>query len=373
MQRRSILRLGGAMASASLGLGCAPRGPLRIGFIGGLSGKFADLGIAERNGALWAVEEANRQGGARGRSIELVERDDAQDKEQLLKGLRELAALDVLAVVGTATSSMGVIAAPAAAELGLTLVSPTATTAALTAKDDAMVRVCNDAAAYGAASAQTYTRHLGMRRVATLADLANADYVQSWTGAFCGTASQAGVQIVAKLEFNSTKSPDHGALAVRLLEGEPDVIALACSGVDTAVLIQKLRQLRPEQAIASSGWASTGRALELAGRAGEGVYFEQYIDFFDQRPAFVEFNRQYQERFRQPAGYPGLLGADAAGLLIAAARADVSRASIKTALINRKHQGLQGEFAIDGFGDTQRPVHFTVVRNGQFAPVDWPR
>ncbi len=49
---------------------CSDPQPVRIGFIGGTSGRAADLGIDSRNGVLLAVEQRNAAGGIGGRAVE---------------------------------------------------------------------------------------------------------------------------------------------------------------------------------------------------------------------------------------------------------------------------------------------------------------
>lgn len=58
---------------------CTDPTPLKIGFIAGLTGRFADLGTSGRNGAMLAVELQNAQGGIRGRPVTLLIRDDEHD------------------------------------------------------------------------------------------------------------------------------------------------------------------------------------------------------------------------------------------------------------------------------------------------------
>ena len=42
---------------------CGPTEPIKVGFLAGLTGRVADLGIAGRDGAILAVEQTNREGG----------------------------------------------------------------------------------------------------------------------------------------------------------------------------------------------------------------------------------------------------------------------------------------------------------------------
>ncbi len=60
---------------------CGPQEPLRVGFIGGLSDRNSDNGQSGQNGVILAVEQFNRAGGVAGRMVELVSRDDAQNRE----------------------------------------------------------------------------------------------------------------------------------------------------------------------------------------------------------------------------------------------------------------------------------------------------
>jgi ABC-type branched-subunit amino acid transport system substrate-binding protein len=76
-----LLRVAILVTLASGMIACTPPEPLRIGFLGGLSGRVADLGIGGRNGAILAVEMRNQQGGINGRRVELIAEDDQQDVE----------------------------------------------------------------------------------------------------------------------------------------------------------------------------------------------------------------------------------------------------------------------------------------------------
>ena len=71
---RSVITLACALGVTA----CTPPEPVRIGFIGGLSGRVADLGIDGRNGAVLAVELRNKAGGIKGRKVELLVEDDQQ-------------------------------------------------------------------------------------------------------------------------------------------------------------------------------------------------------------------------------------------------------------------------------------------------------
>jgi len=85
---------------------------VRIGFLAGLSGRVADLGIGGRNGAILAVEMRNRQGGINGRPVELIAEDDQQDAELARHAASRLLASKVEVVIGPMTSTMALAIAP---------------------------------------------------------------------------------------------------------------------------------------------------------------------------------------------------------------------------------------------------------------------
>jgi ABC-type branched-subunit amino acid transport system substrate-binding protein len=57
-------------------VGCDRKKPIKVGFVGDLTGHVSDLGIAGGNGVILAIEEVNKAGGIHGRPIELITRDD---------------------------------------------------------------------------------------------------------------------------------------------------------------------------------------------------------------------------------------------------------------------------------------------------------
>lgn len=137
--------------SAVIGLGCfallffltacAPQEPIRIGLLAGLSDRGSDFGESVRNGVILAVEQQNQAGGIDGRMIELLVRDDGQDKEQAARAARELIALKPEIVIGPVTSSMAAVVVPLMSEAGLVMISPTVAATSFKGKDDNFFRV----------------------------------------------------------------------------------------------------------------------------------------------------------------------------------------------------------------------------------------
>lgn len=381
--------IGGVAASALLLAGCTEPEPLRIGFLAGLSGRSAELGIAGRNGAQLAIETANRNGGIGGRRILLVVKDDAHSPEQAAKAMREFSQAGVKVIVGPMTSAIALAALPVAEELGMLLVSPTATTHLLSGKDDRFVRVVSATDQYARRNAEYLLARTPIRRVAVLQDSTNLPYTASWLEVFRrhfeprGAGGRAAArpagkarpgpgatpEIVEVLDFASGDTGRLREIVGRALAHRPDALLLLAGAVDAALLAQHARSLSPQTPLITSEWAATERFLELAGPAGEGAVGVQFIDRGSTAPGWRAFRDTFVERFAMEPGFAGLAAHDAAQLAmrgLAASPADPRQGMLGVDGL----QGLQGSIAIDAFGDAQRPAYITQVVGGKFQVVE---
>ena len=182
---------------------CSREEPIRIGFIGGLSGRVADLGISGRNGAILAVEQRNSMGGINGRRVHLVAVDDKQDKDTATREFTSLIDQGVQAIIGHMTSSMSVSTVPLANKHHLVLISPTSTTTHLKDLDDYFLRVCATTDTYGAEMAGYFRNIKKLDRVTVLYDLGNKAYTESWINHFSDEFTRLGGEIVQKVTFTS--------------------------------------------------------------------------------------------------------------------------------------------------------------------------
>ena len=199
---------------------CKAREPIRIGFLAGTSGRVADSGISGRDAVQLAVEQCNREGGISGRKIQLSIKDDRQQPEIARQQTRELISEGVVAIIGPMTSDMAMAVTPIADAAHVVLMSPTATTEALSGKDDYFLRVASTSGTYARRSANYLTKSGKMRRVAVVYDLDNASFSKYWVDNFRESFLDNGKENMLSLMralkesgFDGPIGPDH---AVRL-------------------------------------------------------------------------------------------------------------------------------------------------------------
>lgn len=366
------LRIRQALAvlfTTALLAGCGPDEPIRLGFVGTLSGRAADLGTAGHDGFLFAVEQMNASGGVRGRHIEPLVRDDADDPARARQAAGELAAARVAAIIGPMTSAMAGPVLEAAA--GTAVVSPTVSTSALTGKDDLFLRVTADTRTHAELSARYHYAKNGVRRVAAFYDTNNLAYTRSWLTDFRNAFTGIGGDMVGEIPFASGENTDHGALIQQLLDLRPDTLLFVAGARDTARFVQAARQLDQKLTLTAAEWAATEGLLELGGQAVDGVYLPQLFDREDRSPEYRRFRQAYEARFQGPPDFASIAAYDATKAVLDAMWRAKPSTPVKTALLDYgPFAGVQQGINFDRYGDTTRKAFITVIRSARYLIIE---
>ncbi|MDK9716585.1 MAG: ABC transporter substrate-binding protein [Trichlorobacter sp.] len=356
----------------SLLLACSPKELVRIGFLGGMSGRVADLGVAGRNGAMLAIEQRNAAGGVHGRAVELVVKDDEQNPEVAKKAVADLLNSNIELIIGPMTSSIAMAVLEQVNASKSILLSPTVTTTALTGKDDNFMRVIGDTGSYATKVARYQVQKFGRRTVAVIYDQNNSSYTESWFADFRREFELLGGSVVAVQTYHSAPITSFSQLAITLLKQKPQLVLVITNAVDAALICQQVRKLDAAVPIEMAEWASTERFIELAGGAAEGVIVSQFVNRTDRSERYQAFLKQYRERFGgQEPGFAGLAGYDAALVAMDAYAARKDGESLKQTIIRlNSFQGGQQKYQIDRFGDANRTTTVTIVRNGTYQTLE---
>jgi branched-chain amino acid transport system substrate-binding protein len=349
--------------------GCGEREPLRIGFLGGLSGSVADLGESGRNGAQIAVEEFNRAGGVNGRQVELLVRDDAQNSERAIAAANELIALHVEGIVGPMTSAMAEVALPIAQQAGIVLVSPTVTARKFFGLEDNLFLLMSSTREEARLSADFHFNENGARRVAAIHDLKNRAYTESWLREFTVAFQGIGGEVFP-VAYESGPEVSFGGIVQLVLSKQPDAVLMIASAADAARFAQKVRERNRQILLFASQWAATERLVELGGQSVEGMVLHNYFDRDSKAPDLARLRDLYTTRFLREPGFAGVAAYDATRILLTAlARRQNGEPLRETLLVRGPFPGAEGEISFDRFGDNRRVSHVTVVRDGQFVTL----
>lgn len=355
-------------------VGCTPE-PIKVGFIGGLSGFNSDLGISGRNGVSLAIDAVNKQGGVKGRRLELLVRDDKQDPEVARAVFHELVSEQVVAVIGPMTSGIALVLIPLANEAQLPLISPTASSPDFSGLDDMFIRVVtpNINEALGLAM-ESFRR--GVQKPCIIDDLSNQPFSQALLRTYLAELrrlAETGGSEVSEitLPYDPEDPGSTSTLLIALERYQPDLVLFTTNSLDTAILAQRIRQRGFSMAFLGTGWAMSRSLIENGGRAVEGMVFTVPFNPESETEAWRIFTSEYKQAFGKEADFGATQGWTSAQVL-AEALSTKGTKKIKEHIINKSYQGLQGPLYIDGFGDPVIPFQRLKIENGQLVSVSKP-
>ena len=144
---------------------------ITIAAVGPLTGQDAPTGEQMQRGAEAAVDAINQSGGVLGQKLHLILKDDACDPKQAVAVANELSGENVFGVIGHMCSGSAIPASKTYNEEGILMISPSATSPALTDQGfDNIFRTCGRDEQQGAIIADFIAKHYPGKSVALVHD-----------------------------------------------------------------------------------------------------------------------------------------------------------------------------------------------------------
>ena len=210
------------MLVLSMGSVAAAEGALKIGFIGPLTGAAAVYGTSAMQGGQIAVDEINALGGLQ---IEFLPQDDEHAPDKSVSAYGYLMDQQVQVIVGCVTSTPCVAVADYANGDRMFMLTPSASSTAVTEGRDNVYQVCFSDPAQGAASAQ----YIGMNGLATKVAVIynNADaYSTGIYQTFMDKATELNLDVVAVTTFSSEDNADFSVQIAECKDNGADLVFL---------------------------------------------------------------------------------------------------------------------------------------------------
>ena len=346
---------------------------IKLGFSAGLSGLKSELGISGRNGAQLAVEEINRNGGVRGRKVELLVMDDKNNAETACVVDQKLAKQGVNIIIGHMVSSVAVDTVKNANENKILLISPTIATDELSHIDDNFIRVIASNKVQGYSLAKAVLRETTVRSIAIVYDENNASFARIIKENFEVQMKDSGASVVATASFKNRS--DFKNIISEVRESKAEGILLIASAIDAGMFCQQSRKQNLKLPVFSPMWTMTNDFIQAGGADAEGAYLISQVDLENEEATYVEFQKEYQERYGESPSFSSVLSYDAvrvAAVAIQEAGTDSSD-QVKDAILRvGEFSGLQGHIKLDGFGDVKNSYYLYRVQDGVFKKVGRP-
>ncbi|MBN2736227.1 MAG: ABC transporter substrate-binding protein [Spirochaetales bacterium] len=350
-------------------MGCAPQSPVKIGYLGGLTGSIADLGISGRNGASVAVLDVNASGGINGHPVELVIRDDKQNTERCIEAAKELIDQKVIAVVGPMTSDMSIAALPLFEKARVPIVSPTASTPLLTGLDDYFLRVNPPDDSEASTLAAYVSKLQDVKKIIALFTEGNLSFTQGLYMKFVSELNKLGSWDISKKFYSSEGPIDYGGIINSVMTQKPDVLFFIATSLDTAQFCQQIKKQGFSPFLIGTGWAMTDDLIAHGGRSVDGIVFSHYHNNQSELPKYLAFRKKYYEVFKSEPDFIAALGYNALMVIAESAR-QKGMENMKRAILELgSFQGLQGPLTLDKYGDAELSRHYISIKDGQFIDL----
>jgi branched-chain amino acid transport system substrate-binding protein len=339
---------------------------LLLGEVGSLTGAQATFGISSQNGIQLAVDEANAQGGVKGKKLAVRVYDDQGKPEEATNAVKRLISQDhALLILGEVASSCSLAMADVAEAAKVPMISPSSTNVKVTQKGGYIFRVCFIDPFQGFVMAKFARENLKLSQVAILKDT-KSDYSQGLSDVFARKFTELGGKILGTEAYAQGDS-DFRAQLTAIRSQKPEAIYVPGYYTDVGIIARQARELGlTVPLLGGDGWDSE-KLYELGGSAIVGSYFSNHYSPQDPSPVTQGFITAYKQRFGAVPDALAALAYDAARVAIEAMKRapDTSGTALRDAIAQTKGMpGAAGVVTLDEHRNAVKPAVVLKVGEG---------
>lgn len=326
--------------------------PIKIGYVGALSGDTALWGQAGLNGMELTAKQINEDGGILGREVQVIGLDGKGAPDDSVTAYKKLVEEEgVSAVVGTNFSSCNIAIAAVADELEVPVIATAASNELVTVDEDGKLhpysfRLCFIDSYMGYLAGSYAYNELGLKTCALITDVTDS-YSTSVGQYMVDTFTELGGELVASEEAQNGDN-DFRAQLTKIAAAQPDVLFIPWNYENVCLIAQQARELGIEGVFfGADGWDTT-ELIELSNGALEGCYYVSRPGF--NLPEAAAYGEVYQEEYNVALEAECLYGNDGVMWIkqaIEAAGSDDPTAIRDQLEATTSFDGLLGHMSID--------------------------
>ncbi|SHI28505.1 ABC transporter substrate-binding protein [Desulfosporosinus lacus] len=344
--------------------------PIKIGFLGAKTGDVAMYGLNTLKGLNMAVEELNKEG-VLGRQVELVEEDNAGQKDQAINITNKLISQDkVAAIIGDPTTGITRVAGQIANSKKTVILSAGSTGMNVVEIGPYVFRDTLLDTIAAPATMKYVIQEKGWKNVALITSK-NNDYSVSLSKIFSDAIDANGGKVVIE-EFIQDKDTDFSGQITKIKSANPDVIVFSGYYTEGALIMKKAREVGIKAIMVGGDGLQGDDLMKIGGAAVEGSI--SYAGFSPEQPTpnTEKFINAYKAKYNNEL--PDLFAAQGydALMLIAKAIKDANSAEsekFKDSLAKTKnYDGVSGSITFqENREPIKSPVYLLEVKDGKFA------
>jgi len=346
---------------------------VKIGVIAPITRSYETyIGQSVLHGMEMALDDANADGGYRGKRFEAVLKNDTGLWGASANEVVSLSYEDkVWAIIGTVDGANTHIAIRVALRTEIPMMNVADLDATLVeTKIPWVVRVIPDDRQMTYTIAYYVYKQLGLNSVAILR--ASNRYGRIGVTQFKKASIKLGkpAPIETNYEPNyENVNPDFEIQLERLAKVQPDAVVLWADAEPAGALVKQIRERGMTFPIFACERIVHPDFLKAAGNAAEGVVAMYPFDPTARNPKYAEFKKRYEERYREAPDCYAVHSYDGTMMTVEAIRkAGLNRYRIRDVLAGMRHwDGVSGPIDLDEALTNRRPVIAVSVKDGKFV------
>ena len=342
----------------------------KLGFIGTLSGQYAEVALAEMYGVQLAVSEINADGGFNGQKIELLVRDDEADSLLAVEMQNELKEEGVNVIIGHSLSIVASDAVKNANENDILLLSPSFGTDLLTGIDDNLIRNVATVRYEGQFISEKIIEN-NPEKVLMIHDLDNVVLTSYHVEAFEESFENAGFDAsdYTVKGFTPDNVTDQTDIETMLSSGMYDTLFIAASNNDSAIYVNYIKSNNIECDVHLTSWASTGLINSIESKNTSNIFAYINFDVYNTTNSFLVFSKSYHDTYGKEPNMVAVNAYDFVYILRDAidevGSEDIDL--IKNYIIDSDIVGINSNYRIDQYGDNVREHIQLVIEDGEYV------
>ncbi|SDH22613.1 ABC transporter substrate-binding protein [Desulfosporosinus hippei] len=344
--------------------------PIKIGFLGAKTGDVAIYGLNTLKGLNMAIEELNKEG-VLGRKVELVEEDNAGQKDQAINITNKLISQDkVVAIVGDPTTGITRVAGQIANSKNTVIMSAGSTGTNVVEIGPYVFRDTLLDTIAAPATMKYVIQDKGWKNVALITSK-NNDYSVSLSKIFSDAIKSNGGNIVIE-EFIQDKDTDFSGQITKIKSANPDVIVFSGYYTEGALIMKKAREVGIKAVMVGGDGLQGDDLMKIGGAAVEGSI--SYAGFSPEQPTpnTEKFINAFKAKYNNEL--PDLFAAQGYDALMIIAKAikeanSADPVKFKDTLAKTKnYDGVSGSITFQESREPiKSPVYLLEVKDGKFA------
>ncbi|MDR1598942.1 MAG: ABC transporter substrate-binding protein [Oscillospiraceae bacterium] len=344
---------------------------IKIGGLAPLTGAVAQYGIAVKNGVDLYVEQLNAAGGINGDTVEMVWYDEKGDEVEAINAFNLLVNNDkVVGIIGDVTSRPTLAVAERVREIGIPMITASATSYDVTTDNPSIFRSCFLDPFQASIMADFARDAFEAKKVAVIYDIAD-DYSLGLAEAFKAQAEKNGQEVVA-YESGTATDVDFSAQLTSIAAKEPDALFVAYYYGPAALIVQQAA--KPEIGLdcyflGADGIAGIEATISDTALLENKFFYSDHFATDSDDPAVKDFIKAYEDKYSEPYKMAfNATGYDAILLLCEAIKAAGSTdfAAVTAALkASDNVRGVTSAYTFDDHNDPIKSAYIMTFVDGK--------